>query len=64
MKLQELNERYREGGCMYCKKDATTGFVWADGRGIINVCDDHKTKAKNQIEITNKDKVSAVRKLN
>jgi len=63
MKLEELNERYREGGCMYCKADATKGYVWADGRAIIRVCDKHTDKAKHQIEVVNKDEIAKVTKL-
>jgi hypothetical protein len=48
---------------MYCKQDATKGYVWADGRGIINVCDKHEEKAKHQIEVVNKDKVEKVTNL-
>lgn len=64
MRLEELlTERYRKGGCMYCKQDATKGYIWADGRGIISVCNNHIDKAKNQIEVVNKDKIVGVRDL-
>ena len=61
MKVRELTERHRIEGCMYCKKNATKGFVWADGRAIIWVCDDHHKKARHQIEKVNNDKVSTVK---
>jgi len=60
MKLLEIKD-VKKGPCNYCKKDPTTAFVWADGRAVIYTCDDHKDKAKHQIEVVNNDKISTKR---
>lgn len=53
MKLEELHERYRKGGCMYCKADAVKGFKWCEGRAVIWACKDHLEKAKKKAEANN-----------
>jgi len=47
--------------CSYCKNPATKGYIWADGRAYIPVCEDHRNKVKKQIEKINDDEVMAVR---
>lgn len=53
MKLIELQERYRKGGCMYCKKDAVKGYKWCEGRAVIWACKDHLEKARKKAEANN-----------
>jgi len=47
--------------CEYCKEPATKGYLWAEGRAYIPVCEDHREKVKKQIEVTNKDEISGIR---
>lgn len=49
--------------CHYCEKPAVVGYVWADGRAFIPVCQEHREKAKHQIEVVNKDKITFVANL-
>ncbi len=47
------------GKCKFCKEGATKGIVWADGRGMVKVCDSHVKRGKNAVP----GKIDEVRKL-
>jgi hypothetical protein len=46
--------------CKYCSERATKGYIWADGRAIVPVCDAHGKRAKHRIVVKNKDAVAKV----
>jgi len=49
--------------CHWCEEVATKAYIWADGRAYIPTCSEHIEKTKKQIEITNKDGITAVRNI-
>jgi hypothetical protein len=61
-KLSEVKRKY-PSACKYCSKPPAKGVLWADGRAIIYVCDDHLEKARHQVEVTNHDSVAAIRRV-
>ena len=46
--------------CKYCTDRAVKGYVWAEGRAYIPVCEKHQAKARHQIESENKDAVEKI----
>lgn len=46
--------------CKYCTDKAVKGYVWAEGRAYIPVCEKHCAKARHQIESENNDAVEKI----
>ena len=48
MRLFELTEA-KSPKCKFCKEQATQKLIWADGRGMVPICDSHEQEARDKV---------------